>query len=360
MDPINYGGITLKNRIIFAPTTMGLKMEEYLQKLEDIAEGGCAMMVIGDVPVRKSHFAPSLWNQKGMEHYRKITDTIHAHDCMVCSQLHQSDSNFSGMIKYIPGILTGKISKMEMRSLLNQEVSSYISSMPADKVKDITASFGTAAEKAAEAGFDLIQVHGDRMCGSFSSSLTNKRTDEYGGPVKNRARFAAESIRAIREKLPDIPIDYKLVIRMEEPHYGTAGILMEEIPEFISVIEREGITSYHVALANHGKLEDTIPDARHPEFSGQGCFLRFCDELRKYTDLPICGVGGLSDPDYIEEQLETGRIDCAAMSRQLIADPEWVRKVSHGHTAAIQKCIRCNKKCLGGMYEHKGVHCIYE
>ena len=129
---------------------------------------------------------------------------------------------------------------------------------------------------------------------------------------------------------------------------------------FVPLLEQAGVTSFHVALANHSKLEDVIPPADHPEFSQQGCFLKFCDQVRQYTDLPICGVGGLNDPDFIEEQLASGRIDCAAMSRQLIADPEWVNKTVSGQTGSIRRCIRCNKECLGGMYQHKGVHCIYE
>ena len=78
------------------------------------------------------------------------------------------------------------------------------------------------------------------------------------------------------------------------------------------------------------------------------------------TDRPICGVGGLTDPDFVEAQLSSGRIDCAAMSRQLIADPAWPKKVAEGDLAHLHRCVRCNRKCLGGMMAHQGVHCIYE
>ena len=71
----------------------------------------------------------------------------------------------------------------------------------------------------------MIQIHGDRMCGSFSSSIYNHRTDEYGGTAENRARFAVEAVSAVREKLPDMPIDYKLAVRQENPHYGNAGVI---------------------------------------------------------------------------------------------------------------------------------------
>ena len=82
--------------------------------------------------------------------------------------------------------------------------------------------------------------------------------------------------------------------------------------------------------------------------------------MRALTDLPICGVGGLTSPDFVEEQLKSGRIDCAAMSRQLIADPDWPKKVQQGRAGEIHRCVRCNRECLGGIMAHRGVHCIYE
>lgn len=359
-SPLNYGGLTLKNRIIFAPTSLGLPQEEMVERLRKIAAGGCAMIIIGDVPVLPHGFGPSLYTKKGMEFYKALADAVHPYGCKLCAQLHQSDSNLKGMVKYIPGVLTKRISMEELRPLLNQQVGPYITNLPEKKILEITDSFGKAAELAVQAGFDMVQVHGDRMCGSFSSSVFNHRTDRYGGSPENRARFAVEAVSAIRRRLPDVPIDYKLAVRQEDPHYGNAGVLEEELPIFVPLLERAGVTSFHVTLANHGELSDTIPPKNHPEFGAEGCFLKFCDQVRKLTKLPICGVGGLTDPDFVEEQLQNGRIDCAAMSRQLIADPEWPNKVCSGQVQNIHRCVRCNKKCLGGMMAHQGVHCIYE
>ena len=360
-SPLNYGGLTLKNRIIFAPTTLGLPREELVERMKTVAAGGCAMIIIGDVPVLPQRFVPCLYTEKGRAFYQSLADAVHPYGCKLCAQLHQSDSNFKAMMKYVPGVLAGRISREELRPLLNQQVGPYITGLPEKKIKEITDAFGTAAELALQAGFDMVQVHGDRMCGSFSSSVFNHRTDGYGGSPQNRARFAVEAVSAIRRRLPDVPIDYKLAVRQENPHYGNAGVLEEEeLPIFVPLLEQAGVTSFHVTLANHGELSDTIPPKNHPEFGAEGCFLKFCDQVRRLTKLPICGVGGLTAPDFVEEQLSSGRMDCAAMSRQLIADPEWPNKVCSGRAGEIHRCIRCNQKCLGGMMAHKGVHCIYE
>lgn len=357
-SPLDYGGLTLKNRIIFAPTSMGLPRHELLERLGRIAAGGCAMIIIGDVPVLPGGFVPSLYTAKGQDFYRSLADVVHREGCRLCAQLHQSDSHFKAMLRYVPGVLTGRISREELRPLLNQQVGPYITGLPVERVKEITEAFGTAAELALQAGFDMVQVHGDRMCGSFSSALFNHRTDSYGGSPENRARFAVEAVSAVRRRLPEVPIDYKLAVR--RPPYGRAGVLEEELPIFVPMLEAAGVTSFHVTLADHGDLRDTISPKDHPAFGAEGCFLPLCDQVRGLTRLPVCGVGGLTDPKFVEEQLRSGRIDCAAMSRQLIADPDWPRKVSAGRAEEIRRCVRCNKRCLGGMMAHQGVHCIYE
>lgn len=359
-SPINYGGLTLKNRIIFAPTSMGLPAGALIERYRQIARGGCAMIIVGDVPVLKRGSGPSLYTRKGFDFYRRLADAVHAEGCRLCAQLHQSDANLKAMLRYLPGILTKKISPDELRTLLNEQVGPYITGLPVRKIQEITESFGEAAVRAVDAGFDMVQIHGDRMCGSFSSSVYNRRTDDYGGSPENRARFAVQAVQAVRRRLPYLPIDYKLAVRLDKPHYGNAGVLREELPVFVSLLEEAGVTSLHVTLANHGSLTDTIPPVRHPDFGAEGCFLPLADAVRRVTRLPVCGVGGLTRPGFIEQQLASKRIDCAAMSRQLIADPNWPRKVASGQADTIRRCMRCNKDCLGGMMAHRGVHCIYD
>ena len=100
-SPINYGGLELKNRIIFAPTTLGVSEEEYFERIRGIAAGGCGMIIIGDVPVGKSRFEKSLFDKKGFAYYKKLTEIAHSNDCRICAQLHQTDSNMLAMLKYV-------------------------------------------------------------------------------------------------------------------------------------------------------------------------------------------------------------------------------------------------------------------
>ena len=145
LSPVNYGGLQLKNRIIFAPTTFGLPDEEYLAEIRRLAEGGCAMLIIGDVPVGKSKFEKSLFDAKGFAFYQQIVEIAHKADCKVCAQLHQSDSNMLAMLKYIPAVLAKKLTPDQLREKLNAEVEPYITKMPKRKIEAILAGFGKAA-----------------------------------------------------------------------------------------------------------------------------------------------------------------------------------------------------------------------
>ena len=189
-SPVNYGGIRLKNRIIFAPTTFGLPKEEYFERMREIAAGGCAMIIVGDVPVKKSPFEKSLFDEEGFIYYQELAEIVHRENCILCAQLHQPDTDPELMASLMPELRAGSISMNEVRNRLNQGVGPYITRLPAEQVRDITSSFGEAAVLAVKAGFDLVQIHGDRMCGSFSSAVYNHRQDEYGGSPVKRARVA--------------------------------------------------------------------------------------------------------------------------------------------------------------------------
>ena len=157
------------------------------------------MIIVGDVPVGKSRFEKSLFDTKGFAFYQQVVKIAHDADCKVCAQLHQSDSNLLALFKYIPGLLLKKITPDQLREKLNAEVAPSITKMSKRKIRTIISGFGKRRCWQKQAGFDMMQVHGDRMCGSFSSAIFNHRTDEYGGSMENRCRFIVRILQGIRE-----------------------------------------------------------------------------------------------------------------------------------------------------------------
>lgn len=172
--------------------------------------------------------------------------------------------------------------------------------------------------------------------------------------------FAMETVGRVRDAVPEVLVDYKLAVRQKPPYYGNAGVLEEELSAFVPALVKAGVTCFHVALSNHEDSGGTIPSRSHVGFAEEGCFLKFCDETRALTAVPVIGVGELVYPGFVEEQIASGRIACAAMSRQLIADPAWPCKVESGHEDGMRFCIRCNKDCLGGIQCREGVRCVLD
>ena len=134
--------------------------------------------------------------------------------------------------------------------------------------------------------------------------------------------------------------------------------MLEELPVFVPLLEKNGVDSFHVSLANHSALMDTIPVRQHPYFKEEGCFLPYADAVRALTRLPVCGVGKLHTPAFIEQALASGRIQFAAMSRQLNADDQWLEKVAGGRESEIRTCVYCNRKCAGALQRHEPFGCV--
>lgn len=356
LDPIVIGGCEFKNRIFFAPTTLGLKAEEKTLKLKAIAAGQTALIILPDIPVLG---AGSLQNHRTFAAYHQLIQQLHAEGCKVSAQLHLSDTNFKVMLKSVPALFTHKLSADQLRQKVNDSAAVTVNEMSLSRIQEIITAFGRSAQLAQKAGFDMVQIHGDRLVGSFSSSLINQRKDDYGGSLTHRMRFALEVIREVRQHCM-LPIDYKLAVRQTDPDYGKAGVWEQDLDPVVSWLDQAGVDCFHVTLANHGALTDTIPPANHPVFSGEGCFLKFAEQVKALTAKPVIGVGSLRHPDMIDQAIESGRIDAAAMSRQLIADSNWVIKLMEDHPEQIQYCIGCNQKCLQGLMNHQGIHCIYE
>lgn len=130
-SPVNYGGLELKTALSLPPPPSACRTKEYFAKIRAIAAGGCAMIIVGDVPVGKSRFEKSLFDKKGFAWYQSLAEIVHSCGCKLCAQLHQSDSNMAAMLKYVPGVLTKKITMQQLRTLLNEEVAPYITNLPA-------------------------------------------------------------------------------------------------------------------------------------------------------------------------------------------------------------------------------------
>ena len=220
-------------------------------------------------------FAKSLYTKKGFAWYQRLAEIVHREGCKLCAQLHQSDSNLKAMLKYIPGRAhRTQITMEELRPLLNEQVGPYITGLPAAQgARRSPTPLARRRCWPGKAGFDMVQIHGDRMCGSFSSgSVQPPHRCATAAAPENRARFAVEAVRAVRQPFAGAcPSTTNWLSGRRTPTTATPACWKAKLGIFVPLLVEAGVTSFHVTLANHSSL-GRIPSRppTHPYFKGGG------------------------------------------------------------------------------------------
>lgn len=357
LDPITVGKLQLKNRIMFPPLTTGYEekggiiTDKSINFYRTLAKGGAGLITIGDVgAVRAFSKTPTLHDDTLIAYHQKLTDAVHKEGAKVSAQIYYPEVDPDIIIKAMKE--KGMPQAMKLYHELFNDYVNQVDKSAIDKIQNLIV---TTAIRAKKAGYDMLQIHGDRLIGMFCSPILNKRTDEYGGSFENRARFALEVVDKIRKALPDMPLDYKLSIIRMNPRIGKGGPTLEEAKILTKWLEEKGIDSLHVCIANHGSVIDTIPAMGMQPYA---CFLDLAKEIKKVASIPVSTVGRIIKPEMVEDILNNGDADMVALGRQLLADPEWVNKVKEGKENEIRYCIMCNKGCTDNLTSQKDIACV--
>ncbi|MBA4422000.1 MAG: hypothetical protein C0390_02720 [Syntrophus sp. (in: bacteria)] len=219
-----------------------------------------------------------------------------------------------------------------------------------DEIHELIEAFALASWRVKEAGFDAVEFHGahGKLISQFLSPYYNRRTDEYGGSVRNRARFGSEILAAARGKVgPDFP----LIMRMDGWDGYEGGFTLEEAIEAAPLFAEAGADALHISAG--------ASEATHWQFltylQESGALVHLAEAVKKVVTVPVITVGKLGDPVLAEEVLREGKADFIAMGRPLVADPYLAQKIRDGRSEDIRNCIFCNN-CVGsGSY--KGWSC---
>ena len=211
-----------------------------------------------------------------------------------------------------------------------------VKALTKEMIDDIVASYAHVAGLAKRAGFEMLMIHGGHgwLINQFLSPYFNKRTDEYGGSLENRCRFAVEVLKAIREAVgPFFPLEF----RLSGSELLEGGYDLEEGCRIAQQIEPY-INLLHVSAGTYQRgFGDTHPSM----FKEHGCNVYLAAEIKKHVSVPVATIGGLNDPEQMEEIIASGKADVVYMARALLADPYLPRKVTENREKEIVKCLRC-------------------
>ena len=387
LKPIKVGNLELKNRIMFPPQTTGYEErdgsigERSLNFYKRIAKGGASYVVIGDVtPVMTASPTPKLCDDRQIPTYKKLADAMHEYDCKVALQIFHPEYDVPGVGRLIMGsrklmmdaqaakaqgdmatfgklMAESKAIADQAYAKLHHDMKHFVSECSVEQLNQIKHAIAESARRAMEAGIDAIEVHGDRLLGSLCSVILNHRTDEYGGCLENRCRYALEVVKAIKEAAPTLMVEYKLPFITTNPDgsdRGKGGLHEEDGIKFAKMLEEAGVDMIQVAQANHtGNMADTIPPMGTREYNWT---LPICKKVKEAVSIPVATVGKVVSVANGEKILADGDADIVCYGRSLLCDPDIALKVANDEP--IRECLNCNKGCVDAIQARKYISCV--
>ena len=355
LQPIEVGGQTFKNRIMFPPLTTGYEKNGMISEQDmgfytRLAKGGVGYIVMGDVaPINSFSPTPKLFDDSQIPAFKALADSVHAYGTKLGVQLFHPEYD----VDAINSLFMQKKFD-EMRQRLHHDMMFFTDEVSEEMLMAIIDKMCACAVRAQKAGVDVIQIHGDRLNGCLCSTRMNHRTDKFGGSLENRVRFARMLTRAIRKAVPDMVIDYKLSI--VTPQRGKGGIDEADAVQFAKWLVEDGVDMFHVAQANHtGNMADTIPPMGVQPY---GFFVKIAGDIKKAVNVPVSAVGRIVDAEMAARVIESGMADMVAMGRPLLADPDWGTKIAAGKACDIRRCISCNKGCTDAIQNRQFLSCV--
>lgn len=355
LQPIEVGGQTFKNRIMFPPLTTGYEKNGMISEQDmgfytRLAKGGVGYIVMGDVaPINSFSPTPKLFDDSQIPAFKALADSVHAYGTKLGVQLFHPEYD----VDAINSLFMQKKFD-EMRQRLHHDMMFFTDEVSEEMLMAIIDKMCACAVRAQKAGVDVIQIHGDRLNGCLCSTRMNHRTDKFGGSLENRVRFARMLTRAIRKAVPDMVIDYKLSI--VTPQRGKGGIDEADAVQFAQWLVEDGVDMFHVAQANHtGNMADTIPPMGVQPY---GFFVKIAGDIKKAVNVPVSAVGRIVDAEMAARVIESGMADMVAVGRPLLADPDWGTKIAAGKACDIRRCISCNKGCTDAIQNRQFLSCV--
>ena len=345
-EPVKIGPVTAKNRFYQVPHCNGGGYRDPSAAAAmrgSKAEGGWGVIFTEQCEMHHtSEITPfielRLWEDKDIPMLRKMSDTMKSYGALAGIQLAYSGVNG-------PNLYTREVpmavSAQPIRTFTNDPVQAR--ALDKSDIRDLRRWFVNAAKRSKLAGFDLICLYGAHGFGIFQhflSRVTNHRTDEYGGSLENRSRFAREVVADIRDAVGDT-MGLTMRVSLDET-IGDLGFSNAEVREFVEM-NRNLPDLWDLA---HGTWEDCSGPSRFKEEAAQEALV---SGIRELTDRPVVGVGRFTSPDIMAKMVRSGTLDFIGCARPSIADPFLPKKVEEGRVEDIRECIGCNICITGDM-----------
>lgn len=354
-EPIHIGNLELKNRMIVSAmvtnycTPDGMATEKYISYHEHKAKGGWGLIITEDYAVtpKAGGFVrlPGLWEDSQIKSHKKLTERVHAAGGKIAAQIYHAGRETSSAVTGEQPVAPSAVREPSMPETPRE--------LTVKEIHELVERFGDCALRAKKAGFDAVELHGAHgyLVGAFASPFSNKRSDEYGGTIRNRARFGMEIIRNIKEKCGK---DYPVIYRMSVVEYVPGGLELEESKVLAKLMEEAGADCIHCSQGVYASTHVIIPPAVVP----RAAFVDNAAGIKSAVSVPVIAVGRINDVEVAESVLESGKADLVTMARASLADPDMPVKVKEGRADEVIRCIGCLQGCAGENGKGNCVRCL--
>ncbi len=310
-------GLSIKNRIVMPPMCMykaagdGFATEFHLNHYTTRAVGGVGLIIIESTAVnpegRITDYDLGLWDDSHISGLKKIVDSCHAYGAKIAVQINHAGRKSTASTK---GIYAPSAIPFNNESRVPNELTR-------EQIKIIVSEFKAAAARADEAGFDAIEVHAAHgyLIHQFLSPLSNKRSDEYGGDIKNRSKILQEVLEAVKSVWPQ---EKPISVRVSALDHCDQGIDAEQMVAIINQVKKS-VDIVHVSSG--GLLPAKVKD--YP-----GYMVPLAEKIKRECAVPTITVGLITQPDMVEEILQNQRADMVALGRELLRNPYWVLNIA--------------------------------
>ena len=380
--PWKVGSLEIKNRFVMPPMegTNIIKWEmntcfnrDCVEFYRERSEAGVGLFVCGLVPVVSMVGPKWLYNHPGVfKPVKPLMDMIHANGAKFFCQLTAGpgrETPFPGMLypfmnKRFLETVTKPLLHLDWWNVGPDEGTPTFwgpeklktRALTKKRINQLIYAIGRVARMLQEQGVDGVEIHAVHegyLLDQFAMKYTNHRTDEYGGSLENRLRFACEIVKEIKKQCgADYPVSLRYSVESktkgfnegvlpEETDYVEAGRDFEESKRAIKILEEAG---YDMFNCDNGTY-DAWYWAHPPVYAPLNMNLKYVEAIKPYTSKPVVCAGRMQ-ADAAAESIGAGRIDAVAVGRQILCDGQYVKKIAEGRMEDIRPCISCHAACL--------------
>ena len=355
-EPGRIGTMTLRNRFVQAPiftqfaSTFGEVDEKLIEYHRARARGGVGLIILENTSIdwevgRTAGHPIRIDHDRFIGGLADLVEAVHNEGAKIAPQLHHTGRQNS----------QGNTERNEPPLAPTAGITSAFGTPPRaieeDEIPGLIDRYVQGARRAVAAGFDAVELHGAHgyLLGQFLSPFTNHRTDDWGGPLENRARFALEVVKGIRAEVgPDFPVLYRLSV--EEPYEG--GLSMDDGLAFCEMLDPL-VDALDVSAGNYDTAMTLLP------MIAPGSLVGYAKAVKKRVKVPVIGVGRLTWLiDDMQKAVGDGELDYVALGRSGLADPDTVIKTRRGEPERVRRCLAVNECISRWMFNGKSTQCV--